>query len=238
MSASTHHTTTATPESDPHAGQTSFPGRQRAAAICLITAPVAFAAAEVLSPESNGTSAQMLAAFASHRGAGLVAALLGIASVMLFVPGVLGLVRPITGRGRRWALTAAAATTYGLVTAHAALGGINIMFYAMTDPSLSRPQMTRLMDVLMSTPAAGLPLLLGHLIFGLGIIALGIAILRSRTFPVWTGAALILWIALDMVLGSLPVPRAVGDVTSSAFGVSALAVIGWSILTRRTGPTA
>jgi hypothetical protein len=234
MSAPTHPTTTATQGVEPNSGQTAPQARQRAVGICLIAAPVAFAAAEILAPESTGTSAQMLSSFAANRTAGLTAALLGILSVMLFVPGILGMLRPITGRGRRWALTAAAATTYGLVTAHAALGGINIMFYAMTDPSLSRPQMVHLMDVLMNTPAAGLPLLLGHVIFGLGIITLGITVLRSHAFPVWTGAALVLWIVVDMTLGSLSVPRVVGDIGSSSFGVAALATIGWLTLTRRT----
>lgn len=234
MSAPTHPTTPATRRVDPHSGQIAPQTRQRGAGICLIAAPVAFAAAEILAPESNGSSAQMLSSFAASRTAGLTAALLGIVSVMLFVPGILGMLRSITGRGRRWALAAAAATTYGLVTAHAALGGINIMFYAMTDPSLSRPQMVHLMDVLMNTPSAGLPLLLGHLIFGLGIITLGVAVVRSHAFPVWTGAALVLWIVVDMTVGSLPVPRVVGDIVSSSFGVAALVTIGWLTLTRRT----
>ena len=237
MSTHTHPITAEASASDPRVSRTS-PTRQRAAGIALVTAPVAFAAAELLAPESTGTSAQMLSSFAAHRTAGLTAALLGIASVMLFIPGILALVRTITGRGRRWALGAAAATTYGLVTAHAALGGINIMFYAMTDRSLSRSQMVRLLDVLMGTPAAGLPLLLGHLIFGLGIIALGVAVLRSRAFPAWTGAALVAWLVFDMTLGSLPVPHQVADIASSTFGVAGLGTIGWLMLTGRRGRTA
>ena len=237
MSAQTHPTTTRT-SADSTVGWNSTPVRQRAAGLALVTAPVAFATAELLAPESTGTSAQMLSSFAAHRSAGLVAALLGIASVMLFVPGILALVRAITGRGRGWALAAAAATTYGLVTAHAALGGINIMFYAMTDRSLSRPQMNRLLDVLMNTPAAGLPLLLGHIIFSLGIIALGLAVLRSRAFPIWTGAALVAWIVVDMTLGSVPVSHVVADLASSLFGVIAFGTVGWMMLTGRRNHTA
>jgi hypothetical protein len=98
--------------------------------------------------------------------------------------------------------------------------------------------MTHLMDVLMNTPAAGLPLLVGHLIFGLGLIALGVAVLRSRAFPIWTGAALVAWLVLDMTLGSVPVPHAVADITSSIFGVAALGAIGWLMLTGRRTRTA
>jgi hypothetical protein len=98
--------------------------------------------------------------------------------------------------------------------------------------------MVRLMDVLMNTPSAGLPLLLGHEVFGLGIVALGIAVIRSRVFPRWTGVALILWLATDAAFGMLPVTHILGDIVSDAFGVAALSTIGWHLLTRRIGTRA
>lgn len=232
MTTTESPSTSRPPESAPDASHRAASFRRAVAGTCLLAAPVAFAAAELLGPESEGTSAQMLSSFASHRAEGLLAALLGLLSVMLFLPGIFGMLTHITGRGRRWGHAAAAAIIYGLVTAHAALGGVNIMFYAMTDPSLDRTQMVRLMDVLTNTPSAGVPLLLGHEVFGLGIVALGVAVIRSRVFPRWTGMALILWLAVDLTVGSLPAPRLVGDVASNIFGVAALATIGWLMLTR------
>jgi hypothetical protein len=228
-------TTTVPHQTSAAARRPSAGFRMKTAGTCLIAAPLAFAGAEVLAPESGGTGGQMLSSFAAGRTEGLVAALLGILSVLLFIPGVFGMLAAIGARGRRWANGAVAAIIYGLVTAHAALSGINVTFYAMTDPSLDRNQMVRLMDVLMNTPSAGLPLLLGHEVFGLGIIALGIAVIRSRVFPRWTGVALILWLATDVTFGMLPVTHILGDITSDAFGVAALATIGWHLLTRRTG---
>jgi hypothetical protein len=220
-----HETTTAT-----RRPSTGF--RLKVAGTCLIAAPLAFACAEVLAPESGATSGQMLSSFAEGRTEGLAAALLGILSVLLFLPGVFGMLAAVSGRGRRWADGAVAAIVYGLVTSHAALAGINVTFYAMTDPSLDRTQMVRLMEVLMNTPSAGLPLLVGHEVFGLGIIALGVAVIRSRAFPRWAGVALILWLATDVAFGMLPVSHIVGDIVSDVFGVAALATIGRHLIAR------
>lgn len=224
-----------TPHSVSGPGQTDKAARfrQAVAGACLLGAPVAFAAAEILGPDSDGSSTEMLSSFAAHRTGGLLAAMLGLVSVLLFLPGVFGMLTPITGRGRRWGHAAAAAIIYGLITAHAALAGVNIMFYAETDPSLDRSQMVRLMDVLTSTPAA-IPILLGHQVFALGIVTLGVAVIRSRVYPRWTGAALILWIVVDILVGLLPVSHVVGDVASNIFGITGLATIGWLLLTSRT----
>lgn len=212
--------------------QTSRTWRRREviAGLCLIAAPIAFTAAELIAPEADGNSAQMLSGFAQNRTGGLLAAAFGLVSTMLFIPAVFGLLTRITARGSRWGHVAVAAIIYGLVTAHAALGGVNLMFYAMTDPTMNRGQMVRLMDVLTNSPVIAAPLLLGHQVFAVGVVALGVAVLRSRRLPRWTGVALILWLVVDVVAEALPTPHLVGPAASDGFGVVGLATMGWYLL--------
>jgi hypothetical protein len=213
------------------------PHRSRRVAVgwCLVVAPMAFTAAELLAPESGSDAASTLAAYAAHRQAGVLAAAVGVVSTMLFLPGFLWLVASIAGHGRRWANLAAAALVYGLVTAHAVLQGVGLAFWAMSDPSLDRGAMAAAVEVLMRTPAVGIPLLLGHQVFSLGVLALGIALWRSRRYPRWTAVAVLLWLVSDVLLGSVPGLGEVADVVSGAFGVAGLGGIG-RLVVRGDGP--
>ena len=214
---------------DPSATVAAF--RRRVAGACLVLAPLAFAAAELLGPEGNGTPRQVFDAWVAHPTAGLVSCFAGLLATLLFVPGIFGLVTPLVDRGRRAAHIAVAAMLYGLVMAHAALVGVNLVFHAMTDPSLDRVQMVRLGGVLMHEVPVGAPLLLGHYVFAIGVVSLAIAIIRSRAHPRWTGFALIAGLVSDMVLGSLPLPADIGAVVSEALLVAGFATIGIRMLT-------
>jgi hypothetical protein len=118
------------------------------------------------------------------------------------------------------------------VTAHAALTGINLTFWAMSDPSLDRGQMVRLLDILHNTPAVGAPLLIGHYIFALGVVALGIAITRSRIFPHWTGFAVIAAVIVDIVADVLPITHEPGEMLSNLLFITGLVAIGICMLRR------
>lgn len=157
--------------------------RRRVAGACLVLAPLAFSAAELLGPEANGTPRQVLDAWAVHRTAGLASCFAGLLATLLFLPGIFGLVTPIVDRGRRAAHIALTAMLYGLVMAHAALVGVNLVFHAMTDPSLDRNQMVLLAHVLMHEVPVGAPLLLGHYVFAVGVVSLAIAVIRSGAHP-------------------------------------------------------
>lgn len=95
--------------------------RRVVAGLCLVAAPLLFAAAEILTPQPSGSAAAQLAAFAEHRNQLLAGVLCGVASSMLFVPALFGLLHRIRDRGVVYAHVAAAMIIYGLVTA-AALG--------------------------------------------------------------------------------------------------------------------
>jgi hypothetical protein len=90
--------------------------------------------------------------------------------------------------------------------------------------------MVRLLDILQNTPAVGAPLLLGHYIFALGVVALGIAITRSRMFPRWTGFAVIAAVIVDIFAEGLPLTHEPGEVLSNLLFIAGLATIGIRML--------
>ncbi|HEY8821846.1 MAG TPA: hypothetical protein VIM49_07870 [Dermatophilaceae bacterium] len=111
------------------------------------------------------------------------------------------------------------------------MGGINIMFYEMTSPNVNKSAMVTLLDDLTSGPAVAAPLLLGHFIFAIGMLLLGIGVWRSRAFPGWAGPCLVLWIVVDLLIGSAAVGHVVGDIASNAFALAGFATLGWTLLT-------
>lgn len=201
--------------------------RRVVAGLCLVAAPLLFAAAEILTPQPSGAAAAQLAAFAPHRDQLLAGVLCGLASSMLFVPALFGLLHRIRDRGVVYAHVAAAMILYGLVTG-AALGGINVMFWVMTKPGMNRGAMVGLLNGLQHGSAAlGAPLLAGHYLFALGIVLLGIAAWRAHLVPRWAAILVALFPVADVALSPA------GDVSSlvsDAIGIAGFAALGLRLL--------
>ena len=206
--------------------------RRVVAGLCLVAAPLLFAAAEILTPQPSGSAAAQLAAFAPHRNQLLAGALCGLASSMLFVPALFGLLHQIRDRGVVYAHVAAAMIIYGLVTG-AALGGINVMFWVMTKPGMNRGAMVTLFNGLEHGSAAlGAPLLAGHYLFALGIVLLGIAAWRARLVPRWAAILVALFPVADVALSPA------GDISSlvsDAIGIAGFAALGLHLLVMPDG---
>ena len=147
--------------------------RRTTAGLCLLAASALFAAALILTPQPSGSAAAQLASFAQHRGLLLAGNLAGIASAILFVPALFGLLHQIRNRGVVYAHVAGVLVVYSLVVA-AALAGVNLMFWEMTKPAVNRVAMVNLLNGIEHQPAA-VPLLAGHYLFVLGIILLAVA---------------------------------------------------------------
>jgi hypothetical protein len=120
---------------------------------------------------------------------------------------------------------------YSTVTI-AVLVGINLMFHAMTAPGLDRGAMVSAVDQLMKNPL-GLPVLAGHWVMGLGVLFLGIAVVRSGRYAAWTGYAIMAWFLVDLAASMLPVGEIGGALASNAFGLVGLGSIGVGMLRGR-----
>jgi hypothetical protein len=217
-------TTPATPASMPRS-------RQVVGGACLLLVPVGWAIAEILAPESGSTASRILSAYAEHRDAGLASSAVSLVTLLLFLPAFFALVSPITGRGRRWAHAGLAALVYSTITI-AVLLGINLMFHAMTAPGLDRHAMVDAVDQLMKDPL-GLPVLAGHWVMGLGVLFIGIAVVRSGRYAAWAGYAIIGWFVVDLLASMLPVGEVAGSLASNAFGLAGLGSIGLGMLRNR-----
>lgn len=201
--------------------------RRSVAGVSLMLAPLLFAVAEIAGPEPSGDARAQLASYGQHRGGLIAAVLFGIASSMLFVPALFGLLQQIRRRGAAYAHIAAVMIVYGLI-ADTALFGLNLMFWEMAKPGMNTGAMATLLDGLQHEKI-GASLLLGHFMFAIGIVALGIALWRAHVGPRWAAILVILFPLVDIVLGATPLGT-LSSVISDACGIVGFAVLGFRTL--------
>jgi hypothetical protein len=203
--------------------------RRTVAGLGLILAPILFAVAEITYPGGDGTGAQQLDIAARNHDLMLADIYFGIASAILFLPAVYALLHVTRRRGVVLGHLAAILTVAGLSLAHLALAGLQLMLWAMAGPGVDRAAMAGFIDKTMQNPA-GLPLVMGHDLFALGLIVFGIAIWRSGFGYRWAGPAIALGIIFDIVGGTAGLPDLYVSVVSDAVFVTALAAVGLKVL--------
>lgn len=203
--------------------------RRTVAGTALVLGPVLFAAAELTSLDLTGSSASQVAQLAAHRSQQLASALLSIATAMVLVIGVLGAVHLIRRRGAALGHAAAVFCVYGLVAAHAALGGVNLVFAELASPGLDRTAMVALFDTITHDVAIGAPLLFGHYALVIGVLLLGAALWRGGIGPRWAAVCILLFPVSDILLSVLPLGSAT-DWVSNAFGTVGFGALGLTIL--------
>jgi hypothetical protein len=203
--------------------------RRTLGGLCLILAPVLFAIAEITYPSSDGNGAQQLDVAARNYDVMLADIYFGIASAILFIPAVYALLHVTGRRGVVLGHVAAILTVTGVCLAHLALGGLQLMLWAMAGPGVDRPAMASFIDRTIQNPA-GLPLVLGHELFAFGVIIFGIAIWRSGFGYRWAGPAIATGVVLDIVGGTMGLPDMAISIVSDAIFVTGLAAVGLKVL--------
>src|SRR5437879_1749692 len=159
--------------------------------------PIFFAIAENTYPASYGNVAAQLDIAARNHDVMLADIYLGIASAILFIPAVFALLHVTRRRGVVLGHVAAILTVAGVCLAHLALGGLQLMLWAMAGPGVDRQAMAAFIDKTMQNPA-GLPLVLGHDLFALGLIVFGTAVWRSGFGYRWAGPAIAIGVVIDI----------------------------------------
>lgn len=203
--------------------------RRTLGGICLILAPIFFAIAEITYPASNGNGAAQLDIASRNQDVMLADIYFGIASAILFIPAVYALLHVTRRRGVVLGHVAAILTIAGVCLAHLALGGLQLMLWAMAGPGVDRQAMASFIDKTQQNPA-GLPLVLGHELFAFGIIVFGIAIWRSGFGYRWAGPAIAIGVVIDIVGGTVGLPDVLIGVVSDAIFVTGLAAVGLKVL--------
>jgi ABC-type Na+ efflux pump permease subunit len=203
--------------------------RRTLGGLCLILAPVLFAVAEITYPNSSGNGAEQLDAAARNHNVMLADIYFGMASAILFMPAIYALLHVLRKRGVVLGHIAAILTVAGVCLAHLALGGLQLMLWAMAGPEANRQAMASFIDKTQQNPVA-LPLVLGHDLFALGIIIFGIAIWRSGFGYRWAGPAIAIGVVLDIVGGTIGLPDMLMAILSDGIFVTGLAAVGLKVL--------
>lgn len=203
--------------------------RRTLGGLCLILAPVLFAIAEITYPNSSGNGAEQLDAAARNHNVMLADIYFGMASAILFMPAIYALLHVLRRRGVVLGHIAAILTVAGVCLAHLALGGLQLMLWAMASPDANRQAMASFIDKTQQNPAA-LPIVLGHELFAVGIIVFGIAIWRSGFGYRWAGPAIAIGVVLDIVGGTIGLPDMLMAILSDGIFVTGLAAVGLKVL--------
>jgi hypothetical protein len=203
--------------------------RRTLGGLCLILAPILFAVAEITYPASDGNGAAQLDIAARNHDVMLADIYFGIASAILFIPAVFALLHVTRRRGVVLGHVAAILTVAGVCLAHLALGGLQLMLWAMAGDGADRQVMASFIDKTQQNPA-GLPLVLGHELFAFGVIVFGIAVWRSGFGYRWAGPAIAIGVVIDIVGGTVGLPDPLISIVSDAILVTGLAAVGLKVL--------
>jgi hypothetical protein len=218
---------------------TDSPLPSRAAALCLIGAPLAWVVAELVSPGQANDSAGELALAAAHPdrwAAGLALAAIGSLLLLGALPALLRLTRSRLG--------AVGTVLLGYANVVGAADAINeIGVRAMVDPAADHGQMVALMDRVEAGASAPF-FVTGGLSFMVGAVLVAVALWRSRTAPAWSaglfGASfvanlvgwaganspLVLGSAAAMAIAALPVASSLGLALPARRNAMAVPVAG------------
>jgi hypothetical protein len=198
--------------------------RGRLSALALAGSGVGIVLGHLLTVPPTGKASVYVADLAAHRTVGVIGGLLTAVGAFLLVPGLGAVLRLARERGARLATVGAVLAGTGAV----ALGAGDVMITLVMGGLVEkhRDLAAKIFDLSDSVPLIGLPFALAPL-FVLGMVLVGIALLRARTVPAW--------------LAVLAIVGAVGVFFSSAGGVSAfipllplgVALVGLGVVTGR-----
>lgn len=162
------------------------------AAISLIVTPILLLLAAIIGPDLGDNVTDELEAIADNKAGFVISGLLFLISPLVFVPGMMGVIRLMRRRGVTLGQVGAALIMFGALATIAFYGWGAVEYVAATDNGVSRPEMVNLWDAVEDN-WLGAPVFFGGFIIGLflGSVLLGIALWRNRVVPVWSPIALV-----------------------------------------------
>jgi hypothetical protein len=160
--------------------------RLRAGALALAAAPgLTLAAHLVQATPARHDTATELASIAAHPGSYQVASALGFLALVLFVPGLLAMARPLWRTRPRWALTGLSMAVPGLLALVSLMGAGPVSLAMAQAPD--RDAMVTLTDRYESSVLYGMWVLLMVVGYSLGPVVLATGLWRSG-FTWWVPA--------------------------------------------------
>lgn len=170
-------------------------------AVALVLAAVTTVVSVPLTPDFSGPPADWLAAIAAEPAAGWSFHLF-IAAQLFIAVGVVGVAAQISPRAPRLAFVAATLLVLSCF-AHAVTGGVQVMLLHLAPRSDMHAVMGAAIGELFGSVQLVPYLMLGVAGLVLGMILLGVALLKARFGPRWLGAAPILFVVAEFGLSAL-----------------------------------
>ena len=163
------------------------------AAVSLIVTPLMLLAAAIIGPDLGDNYTEELEAIADNDAAFVISGVLFLFAPLVFVPGMMGVIRLLRRRGVTLGQVGAALIMFGALLTMAFYGWGVVEHTAATESGFDRTEMARLFDKTEDS-AVGIPIWLGGFIIGLviGSILLAIGLWRTGVVPVWSPIALVL----------------------------------------------
>lgn len=169
--------------------------RARLSALALAGGGIGIVVGHLLTVPSDQDMTRYLDQLAAHRTMGVIGGLLTAAGCFLVVPGLVALLRLVRDRGSRLATAGAILAGVGITS----LGAGDVMLTLVMGGLVEQHRGTAeaMFKIADSEPMLTLPFALAPL-FVIGMLLLGISLLRARTVPRWLGPL--------TILGGLVVP--------------------------------
>jgi hypothetical protein len=201
--------------------------RKMVAGICMVLAPLLALVSGIVQPDPKIDEGKELAVVASNLDAWYLATLIGLVSIVLAVPAVLGLMHMLREREVAWGHVGGGLGVLGLL-AYTGLTTLGLVQWQMASTG-NTGAMTDLLHRLNHTTGVMLPFAIGAVAFGVGLICLAIGLYRARYVHSWMSLCLAVAAACIVVSGftaSAPV-----FIFGAAFMLVGLGSIGWMVLT-------
>ena len=198
----------------------SHHARRMVAGACMVLAPLFLLVAAVIHPGFETDEAAQLAVVAASRDAFVTAELVGLASIVLAIPAVLGLMHMLREREVAAGHVGGALALLGLV-AFAVVQGISLTMWQMTAAGADQAQMAGVMERMTDSTVIFIAVWLMTFAFPVGMIALAGGLVRARAVSPISAACLALGgiaVAVAAPLGAVWVLIAGAALLVAGFG--------------------
>lgn len=201
--------------------------RKSVAGLSMIVAPLLFLASAILSPRLTSDEAGQLAVVSGHLDRWFASNLLGLLSLIVLVPAILGLVHMLREREVGLGHLGGA---LALIGAMLSAGGTAIAFvvWQMGAVSADPRAMTALYERLTGTAGVAVPFLLGGFVLAAGLLVLCVGLARAQAVHGSAVFAFAIGVVL-FVIGSATFSVGV-LIVAAAFTVIGLGSIGRQVL--------
>ena len=201
--------------------------RKMVAGACMVLAPLLLLVAAVIHPGFETDEAAQIAVIAESRDAYFTAEVIGLASIVLAIPAVLGLMHMLREREVTAGHLGGAFALTGLV-AFAAATGIALVLWQATATGADQAEMVALLERLMDSTGLFIAVWLMTFAFPIGVIALAAGLVRAHAIaPVMAGVLALgaIGVALASPLGAAWVLIAAAALLVIGFGSTGLMVL-------------